>query len=193
MIKRLLVHIFYCCIWITFCTSNNSKRLLLNDPDVTNNRLNWLEGIVSKLNASLQQVTSQHQRQEQEIQRQNQEIQQQRLTIQKQDKTVEQLSSNIQRWAGGSFYDQPGAAAEYVCLPPDPDFVKTTAGEYGRMYGAEFDTNLFASDANNEDFPCAFCRPKYSSSSIMIPGKKYLLFWLENGISQIPCIWISCT
>lgn len=70
--------------------------MLLNDPDVINNRLIRLEGIVSMLNASLQQVTTENQKQEQENQRQNQEIQQQRLTIQTQDKSIQQLSLNTQ-------------------------------------------------------------------------------------------------
>ncbi|XP_052077962.1 uncharacterized protein LOC127715882 [Mytilus californianus] len=74
-------------------------------------------------------------------------------------------------WAGGSFYDQPGAAAEYMCLPPDPDFVKTSGGDFGRMFGAEFDSDFLASGATSEDVPCALCRPKHSSSAIMIPGK----------------------
>ncbi|XP_063416064.1 short-chain collagen C4-like [Mytilus trossulus] len=206
-----LVYFIICSNLYQFCTSSNinSKRLLLNDPDVINNRLIRLEGIVSMLNASLQQVTTENQKQEQENQqqnqeihrqnqeilRQNQDIQQQRLTIQTQDKSIQQLSSNTQssgatyiRWArkqcpgndtelvysgyaGGSFYDQYGAAAEYVCLPPDPDFVKTSGGEYGRMFGAEFDSNFFASNSNDEDVPCALCRPKHSASTIMIPGK----------------------
>ncbi|XP_076071599.1 uncharacterized protein LOC143042984, partial [Mytilus galloprovincialis] len=74
-------------------------------------------------------------------------------------------------WAGGSYFNSPGGAAEYVCLPPDPDFVKTSGGDHGRMFGAEFDSNFFASDAHDEDVPCALCRPKHSSSSIMTPGK----------------------
>ncbi|VDH96181.1 Hypothetical predicted protein, partial [Mytilus galloprovincialis] len=75
------------------------------------------------------------------------------------------------RYAGGGYFDQPGSAAEYVCLPPDPDFVKTSAFDNGRMYGAEFDANFFASNADKEDVPCALCRPKHSASTIMIPGK----------------------
>ncbi|XP_071124077.1 uncharacterized protein [Mytilus edulis] len=61
-------------------------------------------------------------------------------------------------FAGGSHYTDPGAAAEYVCLPPDPNYVKTSGGEYGRMIGAEFDSNFFAANANDEDVPCALCR-----------------------------------
>lgn len=74
-------------------------------------------------------------------------------------------------YAGGGHYDQSGSAAEYVCLPPDPDFVKASGTDNGRMYGAEFNTNLFASNADHEDVPCALCRPKHSASTIMIPGK----------------------
>lgn len=74
-------------------------------------------------------------------------------------------------YAGGGHYDQSGSAAEYVCLPPDPDFVKASGTDNGRMYGAEFNTNLFASNADHEDVPCALCRLKHSASTIMIPGK----------------------
>ncbi|XP_071124087.1 TBC1 domain family member 5 homolog A-like [Mytilus edulis] len=72
-------------------------------------------------------------------------------------------------FAGGSHYTDAGAAAEYVCLPPDPDYVKTSGTEYGRMYGAEFDNAFFASNANDEDVPCALCRTERATSVVMIP------------------------
>lgn len=59
---------------------------------------------------------------------------------------------------------------EYVSLPPDPDFVKTSGNDYGRMYGGEFD-NFFASNGVSKDVPCALCRVTYSTSFIMIPEK----------------------
>ncbi|CAG2199126.1 unnamed protein product [Mytilus edulis] len=75
------------------------------------------------------------------------------------------------RYAGGGYYANSGSAAEYVCLPPDPNYVKTSGTDYGRMYGGEFDTNFFASNADNEDVPCALCRTDRATSVIMIPGK----------------------
>ncbi|CAC5368942.1 unnamed protein product [Mytilus coruscus] len=74
-------------------------------------------------------------------------------------------------YAGGGKYDESGSAAEPVCLPKDPDFVKTSGTGYGRMYGAEFGSNTFASNSRNQDVPCAVCRVKHASSVIMIPGK----------------------
>ncbi|VDI12476.1 Hypothetical predicted protein [Mytilus galloprovincialis] len=49
------------------------------------------------------------------------------------------------------------------------------------MYGAEFDSNFFASNANDEDVPCALCRTERASSVIMIPGKnKCYSGWKEE-------------
>ncbi|XP_071124085.1 uncharacterized protein [Mytilus edulis] len=39
------------------------------------------------------------------------------------------------------------------------------------MYGAEFDSNFFASNSDTEDVPCALCRSDRASSVKMIPGK----------------------
>lgn len=75
------------------------------------------------------------------------------------------------RYVGGGRYNEPGSAPEPVCLPLDPDFVKTSGSDYGRMYGAEFNTDLFGSNSDGQDLPCAVCRVKKASSVIMIPGK----------------------
>ena len=56
-------------------------------------------------------------------------------------------------------------------MPTDPNFGKTTGGDYGRMYGAEFETNFWASNSDDEDVPCVVCRNPHTVSSIMIPGK----------------------
>ncbi|XP_071124082.1 uncharacterized protein [Mytilus edulis] len=74
-------------------------------------------------------------------------------------------------FAGGGNYADAGSAAEYVCLPPDPNYVKTSGGDNGRMYREEFDSNFFASNSDDEDVPCALCRTDRATSVIMIPGK----------------------
>ncbi|XP_063438520.1 short-chain collagen C4-like [Mytilus trossulus] len=76
-------------------------------------------------------------------------------------------------YVGGGNHDEKGSAVEPVCLPKDPDFVKTSGGfEYSRMYGAEFNSNnFFASNSQYQDVPCAVCRVRQASSIIMIPGK----------------------
>lgn len=76
-------------------------------------------------------------------------------------------------FAGGSWYDHTGAAAEFVCLPPDPDLTTKYSSSFGRMYGSEYDANSFASLGldDGDDVPCAVCRSIVESSVIMIPGK----------------------
>ncbi|VDI84327.1 Hypothetical predicted protein [Mytilus galloprovincialis] len=74
-------------------------------------------------------------------------------------------------YTGGGYYGDTGAAPESVCLPLDPDFNKTSGTDNGRMHGAEFDSNFFASNSVYQDVPCAVCRVKQASSVIMIPGK----------------------
>ncbi|XP_071140525.1 uncharacterized protein [Mytilus edulis] len=74
-------------------------------------------------------------------------------------------------YAGGGKYADSGSAAEPVCLPKDPDFVKTSGSGNGHMYGALFEHNDFASNSHHQDVPCAVCRVKQASSVIMIPGK----------------------
>ncbi|CAG2187059.1 unnamed protein product [Mytilus edulis] len=76
-------------------------------------------------------------------------------------------------YTGGGHYDERGSPAGPVCLPPDSDFVRTSSGQHGHMYGAELysNTNVFPSSSQFQDIPCAVCRVKQASSVIMIPGK----------------------
>nr|XP_022298579.1 short-chain collagen C4-like isoform X2 [Crassostrea virginica] len=75
-------------------------------------------------------------------------------------------------FAGGSWYDHIGAAAEFVCLPPDPDLTTKYTSSYAFIYGAEYDSGDFAPRANNgDDLPCSVCRSTVGSSVLMIPGK----------------------
>ncbi|XP_071124083.1 short-chain collagen C4-like [Mytilus edulis] len=148
--------------------------------------------------SSIQQQQMSIQQQNTSIQRHQTLIQQQQVLIKQQEQTVKQLQGSIIsiqkfgatyiRWgrkqcpnngtelvysgyAGGGYYGESGSAAEYVCLPPDPNYVKTSGPDGAFMYGGEFDTNFFASDSDNEDVPCALCRATQATSVIMIPGK----------------------
>ena len=74
-------------------------------------------------------------------------------------------------YAGGSWWNDPGAAAEYVCLPPDPDLVsRSYPSYYATMYGVEYDEATYSHD-NGDDLPCAVCRSTKGTSVLMIPGK----------------------
>jgi hypothetical protein len=72
-------------------------------------------------------------------------------------------------FAGGGGFDQSGSASDYVCLSPDPKFVKTSGPDFGRMYGAEYETNFWAANSFNKDVPCALCRTT-QATTVMIPG-----------------------
>ncbi|XP_076070485.1 short-chain collagen C4-like [Mytilus galloprovincialis] len=136
--------------------------------------------------ASLQQHSTTIQQQASSIQQQATTIQLQRTEIRQLQSTQETGSTYIiwgrkqcqnktdteqvySGYAGGGMYDQSGSAADYVCLPPDPDFVKTSGYDGGHMYGAEYESNFFGTW--NEDVPCAVCRKSRSTSILMIPGK----------------------
>lgn len=73
-------------------------------------------------------------------------------------------------FAGGSYYSQTGAAAEFVCLPRDPDLTTKFSSGYAYMYGSEYDTTEFG-HADGDDLPCSVCRSTVESSVLMIPGK----------------------
>ena len=78
--------------------------------------------------------------------------------------------------AAGSYWNQKGGGAEYLCLPDDPNYLRYTTGEQtGRayLYGAEYETYhstpLFA--VNNHNVPCAVCYASTRGTVMMIPGK----------------------
>jgi hypothetical protein len=65
-------------------------------------------------------------------------------------------------------WDQSGSASDYVCLSPDPKFIKTSGPDYGRMYGAEYETNFWTANSQDEDVPCALCRTSTSKAYKLI-------------------------
>ncbi|XP_034307834.2 uncharacterized protein [Magallana gigas] len=75
-------------------------------------------------------------------------------------------------FAGGSWPGHKGAAAEFVCLPRDPDLTTKFTSSFAFMYGSEYDvpTTDFG-HANGDDLPCSVCRSTVQSSVLMIPGK----------------------
>ncbi|CAC5409099.1 unnamed protein product [Mytilus coruscus] len=178
----------------------DEKRLLLNSPDVVQDRLNRMENQLATLNNAVQQQSQTIQQQALTVQQQGTIIQQQGTTIQQQSKTIQLQHTEIRQlqyakgtgstyiiwgrkqcpnitdteqvysgYAGGGYFSQSGSASEYVCLPPDPDFQRTSGNDGGRMYGAEYEGNFFGTQ--DEDVPCSVCRKTTSTSILMIPGK----------------------
>jgi hypothetical protein len=87
-------------------------------------------------------------------------------------------------YAGGSSHGHKGGAAEYLCLPPDPqwgkyDDARASGAGTGYMYGVEFyDAGashtelLFGENLHAKDVPCAVCRVTSRTTVIMIPGRQ---------------------
>ena len=177
MIPLAVIFVLHGCL----CTiaDNDVKRLLLNDPDVIAERLTRLEGTVAILDTTVKQLTTENQQHKNHIQHLETALRDQHnfgstyIRWGKSKCPANNMTELIYSgFAGGGHYNEKGNAAEYVCLPPDPNFVKTKGPDHGRMYGAEYDSsNFFASHSHDEDVPCVLCRSLLASSVIMIPGK----------------------
>lgn len=67
-----------------------------------------------------------------------------------------------------------GGPTDSLCLPNNPDLSNTTnSNNLSPLYGTEYETNVFAHDSQDNDMPCAVCRNRNTSSSIMIPDRRY--------------------
>lgn len=73
-------------------------------------------------------------------------------------------------------YTDSGAAAEYVCLPYDPNLItnvttKNKNGDGSYIYGVEYEDNFYGQNLQNKDAPCSVCYTPARSVTLMIPGK----------------------
>ena len=89
-------------------------------------------------------------------------------------------------YAAGSYYTHTGAAANYLCLVPDPNWGKyTDAVDAGaKIYGAEYEfwnidgqnkdhqrnNHFFGKSVVDDNVPCSVCRSS-RSSVLMMPGR----------------------
>ena len=87
--------------------------------------------------------------------------------------------SYISGFAGGSWYDQIGAAVDLLCLPRDPEWGIYKDGSDGAkayVYGAEYEISMqnnYLTSVNNHDVPCAVCLVRDRSVAKMFPGRYY--------------------
>ena len=73
---------------------------------------------------------------------------------------------------GGSRYKDPGSGANLLCLPHDPEYLKTQQGVQAgraRIYSAEFEAP--GQTMHNGDLPCAVCIVPQRGNMLMIPAK----------------------
>jgi hypothetical protein len=80
---------------------------------------------------------------------------------------------------GSTFHEHQGGAANYVCMPNDPQYtLPTQHGVRGHsyVYGTEYEEPL-VSGRNQHNAPCAVCYIPTKHSVIMIPAKT----WCPSG------------
>ena len=72
---------------------------------------------------------------------------------------------------GGTHYTHKGGAANYLCMPDDPDYLSYQPGVQGYkyVYGAEYEEPLSA--VHNHNVPCAVCYASTRVAVTMIPAK----------------------
>ena len=73
----------------------------------------------------------------------------------------------------GSAYDHQGAAANPLCLPPDPQYLLYKAGyqNWVELFGAEYETHNTPLDHSyDRNVPCALCQVCGRTNKIMIPS-----------------------
>ena len=77
--------------------------------------------------------------------------------------------------AAGSYYSNKGGSADYICLPPDPDYLSDKDGVqgYNPLHGVEYNIQgrqpLISIDYHN--VPCAVCFVSTRAAMLMIPAK----------------------
>ncbi len=91
--------------------------------------------------------------------------------------------------AGGTFYNQQGGGANYLCMPKDPEYSTTltyrgAVDGHATIHGAEYQYPLQGSHDYN--VPCAVCYVSTRPTVIMIPAKASCpSSWTMQGV-----LWI---
>ena len=75
--------------------------------------------------------------------------------------------------AAGTSHSHKGGAADYICLPPDPDYLTEKNGVHGHspLHGAEYESSVPLSHLNEHNVPCAVCFVSTKAAMLMIPAK----------------------
>ena len=85
---------------------------------------------------------------------------------------------------GGNSCTNKGGGSNYLCLPNDPDNGKPYSYANDVLYGVEYETTRFP-NLRQKEAPCAVCRRKGKSSTLMIPGIRYSFkYILYNKITS---------
>ena len=74
--------------------------------------------------------------------------------------------------AGGEWYDSSGGGANYLCMPPDPQYTLRYRSGFqnnARVYGTEYEDHI--QETYNHNVPCAVCLAAPRETVLMIPAK----------------------
>ena len=77
-------------------------------------------------------------------------------------------------FAAGSSHTHEGAAVDLLCLPPNPQYLKSTKGyqNWAQLHGVEYETGGTPLDhSNDRNMPCALCQAYGCTNKIMIPSR----------------------
>ena len=73
---------------------------------------------------------------------------------------------------GGTWYNQEGGGANYLCMPKDPEYTLRYRGGvdvYANIYGSEYEFPI--QGTHNHNVPCAVCYVSTRPTVFMIPAK----------------------
>lgn len=181
---------FWFLVLLAIGSQSVEKRILLNDPDYIQQELSRFQSELQELqvkfntqhqdNVNLMDTVSQLQGEVAKLQTTN--IQHGGAAVftrwGRKDCPTNTTSLLYTGYAGGSMYTDPGAAAEYICLPSEPIWGPHKDLSYpdswvGYVYSAEYEDgdNLFGIGGGLHDVPCAVCVANHFTASLMIPGR----------------------
>ncbi|XP_063446598.1 short-chain collagen C4-like [Mytilus trossulus] len=182
-------HLLFGLLFVFGCQASDKeqyRRLLLNDPDVIGNRLAHLESSLQSVTNSLTDLQTKYGTLQKDLAAEKAQHIRDMLTLQGQSSTyIRWGRSNCSGintelvysgYAAGEKYtwssSYKGGASNMLCLPNNPELSDKAGSGDSFIFGTEFEGNLFASDSDDEDVPCALCRSSNTASSVMIPGRK---------------------
>ncbi|CAG2199574.1 unnamed protein product [Mytilus edulis] len=165
----------------------DKKRLLINDPDAINNRLEHLERSLQQQQATILQLTS-----NMPLNQGSNYIQWGKLSCSAANaETVYSGFATGQHYDTTKYSDRFGGPANFLCLPNNPELSNRTIPGNSFLYGTEYEENFLHSDSDGQDVPCAFLQESRFIFDRNVSRKKDLLQWLENGIFRSTVLLIS--
>ena len=96
--------------------------------------------------------------------------------------------------AAGSEHTHSGSGANHLCMPKIPEYDlpnRANTNNHGLLYGAEYEAPIQGSHDHN--VPCAVCHVSTRSAVLMIPGKDYLPYNLDQRVLWLPHVFTPYT